>query len=228
MITFFDNEIGMEPLFLTLKIAVLSIVLHLITGIVTGYFFLNKKSYVSRTMDILVTIPLFFPPIAVGFILLLMLGRNSIIGILFKRLFGIDFIFTFIGLLIASYVAGLPLIVKSIQNAVESFDTNIVEASYSLGKSKLYTYFLVIIPNIKGFITSGALLAFGRSIGEVGITLMLGGDIQGKTDTISIAIYNAVFSAEYAKAGFYSIVLGIISFFALLFFKNINKTSTRL
>jgi molybdate transport system permease protein len=224
MITFFQNQISLEPLFLTLRIAVLSLILHFITGITTGYFFLNKNSFGAKVIDVLVTIPLFFPPIAIGFILLLLLGRNSFIGIFFKNIFCIDFIFTFTGLVTASFVAGLPLIVKSIQNAVESFDNNIIEASYSLGKSKLETYFFIIIPNIKNFIASGVLLAFGRSIGEVGITLMLGGNIQGKTDTISLAIYNSVFSAEYAVAAFYSIILGIISFFALILFKNINNS----
>ena len=106
----------------------------------------------------------------------------------------------------------MPLIVKPVQSAIESSAVNIREASYTLGKSEWETVIRVILPTIKKSLIAGLILAFGRSLGEVGITLMLGGNIIGRTDTISLAIYNAVFDGEFQVAVLMSVILGGVSF----------------
>ena len=199
-----------QPSLLSLKVSVATIILHLFLGIGIAYYLSGRKTFIKSIVDIFVTIPIVFPPIALGFFLLLLFGKNGIIGQLFAR-FDIEIIFSMMGVLIASFVAGLPLVVKPIQAAIDEQSKRYAEASYTLGKSKLYTLIFVLLPNIKKVILVSVFLGFGRSLGEVGITLMLGGNIIGKTDTISLAIYNYSFSGEIDKAIVLSLLLGVIS-----------------
>lgn len=197
----------MEPLLLSLKVACAALFLHLVFGVAIGYLLSRKKLVFRGVLDALVTLPLVFPPIATGFFLLLLLGRSGWIGSVLEA-WGIEVIFGFWGVLIAAFVAGLPLMVKPVQSAIESVSSVYEEASYVLGKGRLRTFLCVILPNIKRSLLAGAILSFGRSLGEVGITLMLGGNIIGRTETISLAIYNAVFSGEFERAMLLSVALG--------------------
>ncbi|MCD6653975.1 MAG: molybdate ABC transporter permease subunit [Sulfurovum sp.] len=199
-----------QPSILSLKVSVATIVLHLFLGIGIAYYLSGRKTFIKSIVDILVTIPIVFPPIALGFFLLLLFGKNGIIGQLFAR-FDIEIIFSMTGVLIASFVAGLPLVVKPVQAAIDEQSKRYAEASYTLGKSKFHTLIFVLLPNIKKVILVSVFLGFGRSLGEVGITLMLGGNIIGKTDTISLAIYNYSFGGEIDKAIVLSLILGAVS-----------------
>lgn len=199
-----------SPSLLSLKIGAMTVVLHLLLGVGIAYYLSGQKTFIKSVVDILVTIPIVFPPIALGFFLLLLFGKNGVIGQLFAR-FDIEIIFSVTGVLIASFVAGLPLVVKPIQAAIDEQSKRYAEASYTLGKSKLYTLVFVLLPNIKKVILVSMFLGFGRSLGEVGITLMLGGNIIGKTDTVSLAIYNYAFSGDMDKAIILSLLLGVIS-----------------
>ncbi|MFT7880244.1 MAG: molybdate ABC transporter permease subunit [Sulfurimonas sp.] len=213
------------PLILSFKTMGVSSALLLVIGVPLA-FLLSKKSLRFRwLLDMLVTLPLIFPPIAVGFLLLLILGKNGWIGGLFAQ-FDIRFIFDFNGLVVAGFIAGLPLMVKPLEAAIRLFPEEIKEASYMSGKSDLQTYFQVVLPNIKASLFAALLLASARALGEVGITLMLGGNIIGKTDTVSLAIYNAVFDGEYDLAMVLSGILVVISFlfFVILHFLEKKKT----
>ncbi len=210
-----------SPLVLSLKIGFFTIFLHLIFGIALAYYLSGKKTFFKNIVDIFVTIPIVFPPIAIGLFLLLLFGKNGAIGS-FLGMFDIEIIFTQTGVLIASFIAGLPLVVKPIQSGIEEQSKQFAEASYILGKSKLETLFYVILPNIKKIILTALFLGFGRSLGEVGITLMIGGNIIGKTDTISLSIYNYAFSGEIEKAIILSIILAIFSIGLFLYLKRIS------
>ncbi len=199
-----------QPLNLSLQIGVLTVLLHIVFGIGIAYYLSGRKTFLKSIIDILVTIPIVFPPIAIGFFLLLLLGKNGLIGSFFSN-YDIEIIFSFTGILIASFIAGLPLVVKPIQSALDEQSKLYREASYTLGKNELETLLFVIFPNIKKVILASLFLGFGRSLGEVGITLMLGGNIIGKTDTISLAIYNYSFGGEIEKAILLSMILGILS-----------------
>lgn len=206
------------PALLSLKVAVATLVAHMILGTLLGWA-LAQRSWPGRTLlDALVTIPLVFPPIALGFFLLLLLGRRSPVGHWLDVELGFSFVFSVEGVLLASVIAGLPLVVKPIEAAIASVSRSLGEASRTLGRNELETFLFVILPNIRGAIVAGLVLGTARSLGEVGITLMLGGNIVGKTNTISLEVYNAVFNGEYGRAAALSALLGVVSLvvFALL------------
>ncbi|RXJ58098.1 molybdate ABC transporter permease subunit [Candidatus Marinarcus aquaticus] len=203
-----------NPLWLSFKTIMVTTLLFLFLGTPLAYLLSKKKLPFRWLLDTLVTLPLVFPPIAVGFFLLLLLGKKSLIGE-FLQTFNMEIIFSFTGIVIAAFIAGIPLMVKPLQAAIDQFPKAIKEASYLSGKSKLYTFVCIVLPTIKNALMVALLIATARALGEVGITLMLGGNIIGKTDTVSLAIYNAVFDGEFDLAMLLSAILVTIS---LLFF----------
>ncbi len=208
-----------EPTILTFKTVSVTFILFVVIGIPVAYMLSLKKFKFYWLLDSFVTLPLIFPPIAVGFFLLLLLGKHGFIGEFFSQ-FNISFIFTFYGLVIAGFIAGIPLMVKPLQSSIEMFPKSIKEASYISGKGKFVTFLLIILPNIKKSLFACLIIASARAMGEVGMTLMLGGNIIGKTDTMSLAIYNAIYDGDYKLAMILSIILVIISltFFIFLYF----------
>lgn len=210
-----------HPLVLSLKTISVVALLLVFLGIPLAYFLSNETLKYKWLLETLVTLPLIFPPIAIGFLLLLLLGKYGWLGSYFNAM-GIHFIFEFKGLVIAGFVAALPLMVKPLQSAIELFPKTIKEAAYMGGISRFYTFVFIILPCIKKSVVAALLIALARALGEVGITLMLGGNLIGKTDTISLAIYNAVFDGEYRLALLLCAILIIISlavFTALHFFQ---------
>ncbi|MGP9810570.1 molybdate ABC transporter permease subunit [Rhodopseudomonas sp. NSM] len=200
-----------RPAALSLEIAAATLVLHFILGTMIGWA-LARPRWPGRTLlDAIVTIPVVFPPIALGFFLLLLLGRRSPVGQWFDSSLGLSFVFSVEGVLLASVIAGLPLVVKPIEAAIASVSRSLGEASRTLGRSELDSFLFVVLPNIRGAIVAGLVLGTARSLGEVGITLMLGGNIVGKTNTISLEVYNAVFNGEYERAAVLSGLLGLVS-----------------
>ena len=214
----FDFALILEPFLLSLKTISVSAILFIVIGIPTAYLLAKKDLKFKWLLNTIVTLPLIFPPIAVGFFLLLILGRNGFIGSFFYK-FDISLIFSFSGIVIAAFIAGLPLMVKPIQASIELFPKDIKEASYISGKSQIKTFLYIVMPNIKNSLIVALLISTARALGEVGITLMLGGNIIGKTDTISLAIYNAVFDGNYNLA---MILSGILVIISLLFFVALN------
>ena len=212
------------PLVFTAKVAAISLALHSVLGLLLGYYLGKKTSPLRSAIDALVTLPLVFPPIALGFVLLLILGRTGLIGRFVSGVLGVEIIFNLWGVVIAAFVAGLPLIVKPVQTAVQSTAVSLIEASYTLGKSESETFIYVVIPSIKKSIAGGLSLVFGRSLGEVGLTLMLGGNIVGRTNTLSLEIYNSVFTGEFARAGLLAVILGSISLLILLLLRKLSVT----
>ncbi|NLC28468.1 MAG: molybdate ABC transporter permease subunit [Campylobacteraceae bacterium] len=212
-----------SPLLLSAKTVSASAICLLIFGVPLAYALARREWRLRWVVDVLVTLPLIFPPIAIGFFLLLLLGRNGWIGSYLAKI-DISIIFEFSGLVIAGTIAGLPLIVKPLQAAIETFPSSIIEASYISGHGRFVTFFRVILPGVKHALFAALLISTARALGEVGITLMLGGNIIGKTDTISLAIYNAVFDGDHDLALILSLILVIIS---LLFFAILNFMQKR-
>jgi len=171
-----------------------------VCGVALGYLLGRRQGQWISVIDFFVTLPLIFPPIATGFLLLMLLGRRSMLGTFLHNVFGLEIIFSFWSIVLASFIAGMPLIVKQVQAAIRGETNRLIEASYVLGKTPATTFFRVVLPSIRKSIAIGLSLAFARSLGEVGITLMLGGNISGRTSTISLEVYNAVFTGEYHRA----------------------------
>lgn len=210
---------NLQPVLLSLQTAVAALICHLVLGVALGYALSRKKLPLRVLLDGLVTLPLIFPPVATGFILLMILGRYGIVG---KHLAaqGMDIVFSPVGVYIAAVISGLPLIVKPVQSAIENSAESLKEASFVLGKSELNTFVCIILPTIRRVIIAGLMLSVGRSFGEVGITLMLGGNISNRTETISLAIYNSVFEGNTEKA---LVLSGLLAVFSLLVFYGMNK-----
>lgn len=182
-----------------------------LAGAPLGYLLGRRRGRLVAAVDFLVSLPLVLPPMAVGFLLLLLLGRQGPIGGPLTRWFDVEVIFGFPGLILASITAGLPLMVRPVQAAVRGELTRLVELSAVLGKGKLTTFVRVVLPYCSRSVAAGLFLATGRALGEVGVSLLLGGDIIGRTNTVSLEIYNAVFSGDFFRAGLLSGLLAVVS-----------------
>lgn len=212
-----------DCILLSSKVAVIVMPLLAVSGVGLGYLLGRGKSRWLSLLDFLVTLPLIFPPIATGFLLLLALGRRSFLGIWLKQSVGVEIIFSFWGVVLAAWISGLPLIVKQVQAAVREETNRLVETALVLGKSPLTIFFRVVLPSLRTNIAIGLSLAFARSLGEVGITLMLGGNIAGRTNTISLEVYNAVFTGDYQRAMVLVLLLGAISLGLILFTRRLAR-----
>ncbi len=198
-----------DPLILSVKVVLCQGLLLVTFGLALAYLLAFYKGKFRAILEMIVTFPLIFPPIATGFLLLYLLGKNGIIG----KALNLDIVFSFKALVIAAFIASLPLFVKPVSSALSSLSKSLSEAAYSLGKNKFQTAILVLFPSIaKKSVAAAFILALSRGLGEVGITLILGGNIIGKTDTISLAIYNAVYDGRSDQALALSLVLVMLSF----------------
>lgn len=197
-----------DPLFLSVKVVLCQGALLIVFGLALAYYLAFSKTKLRAILEMIVTFPLIFPPIATGFLLLYVLGKNGIIG----KALNLEIIFSFKALVLAAFIASLPLFVKPVASALGSLSKSLSEAAYSLGKDKFQTAIFVLFPCVVKSVAAAFILAISRGLGEVGITLILGGNIIGKTDTISLAIYNAVYDGKSDEALILSLVLVVLSF----------------
>ena len=197
-----------DPLFLSIKVVLCQGALLIIFGLALAYYLAFSKAKFRAILEMIVTFPLIFPPIATGFLLLYLLGKNGIVG----KALNLEIIFSFKALVLAAFIASLPLFVKPVASALGSLSKSLSEAAYSLGKDKFQTAIFVLFPCVAKSVAAAFILAISRGLGEVGITLILGGNIIGKTDTISLAIYNAVYDGKSDEALVLSLVLVVLSF----------------
>jgi len=198
-------------LWLTLEVAALTVVLHALAGLLLGYALSVPRWPGRALLDAAITLPLVFPPIALGFVLLLLLGRQGPLGSVLLQCCDASLVFSVPGVVFAAFVAGLPLVVKPVQAAMESLSARLGEVARTLGKREWEIALFVLMPNVKRALVTGLILGFGRSMGEVGITLMLGGNIAGRTNTLSLEIYNAVFAGDYSRGIVLTVLLGGVS-----------------
>ena len=208
---------------LTLRVMALAVPLFFVLGVPLGYLLGRGQGRFVALLDVAVSLPLVLPPMAVGFFLLLLLGRKAPIGGVLRETFGVEIIFSFPGLVVAAVVAGLPLMVRPVQAAVRGDLLRLVELSSVLGKSAPTTFVRVVLPHCRKSIAAGMFLATGRALGEVGVSLLLGGDIVGRTNTVSLEIYNAVFSGQFGRAGFLAALLAAISIVLTVLLKRTGR-----
>ncbi|MBQ0735841.1 molybdate ABC transporter permease subunit [Aquimarina celericrescens] len=205
-----------EPLILTFKLALITTALLLVIGVPLAYWLAYSKSKIKPVIETLVSMPLVLPPTVLGFYLLVAFSPNNSFGHWLNDWLGLRLIFSFEGLIIASILYSLPFMVQPIQSGLATLPSQLKEASYVLGKSKLKTVFKILLPNIKPALLTGIVLSFAHTIGEFGVVLMIGGNIPGKTKVASIAIYDEVEALNYDTANAYSLILLVITFFILL------------
>ncbi len=206
---------------LKLSILVVGLATIAIALIGTAFaFLLAKRDFRGKEiLDAILTLPMVLPPTVTGYYLILLLGRHGFLGQPIYALTGWTVTFTWIAAVIASTVIALPLMVKSARAAIESVDTQYEVASYVLGKSEFETFFRVTLPLASRGILAGIVLSFARAFGEFGATLMLAGNIPGRTQTMPLAIYEAVVSGEDEQARWLALILTVISI-AVVYFTN--------
>ncbi len=212
---------------LSLKVSTISAILVTLFGLPVSYFLALKKFPFRNLVDALVTLPLVFPPTVTGYVLLLLLGKNGVIGSLIYKFFKTGIVFTWYAAVVASSVAAFPIFVKGARAAIESVDRNLLYVSYTLGKGELETFFRVVLPLAKRGIIAAIVLSFARAMGEFGATLMLAGNIPFQTNTIPIEIYSAVSGGDFEKANLLSIVTGVISLSILYLINRLTNRGER-
>ncbi len=221
-----DSEF-IQTIIITFKLAFFTTLILLIIGIPTGYFLAYTKMRLKPVLETIIAMPLVLPPTVLGFYFLVFFSPDSFFGRLIDNFFNLQLVFTFEGLVIASVIYSLPFMVHPIQSGFLSIPESIIQASYTLGKSRLQTALKVLIPNIKPAILTGIVLSFAHTIGEFGVVLMVGGSIPGETKVASIAIYEEVEALNYKRAHLYSLILFSISFLILFILFYINKKLVR-
>ena len=199
------------PLWLSLEVASLATVLSLILGIWLAWLLANKDFTGRNIVDALTTLPLALPPTVLGYYLLVVIGRSSWLGRAWEAATGSLLVFTWKAAVIASTLHAVPLLVKSTRAALENVDRSYERAARSLGASEWRLFWRVSMPLARRPIAAATALAFARSLGDFGATLMVAGDIPGRTQTAAVAIYDAVESGNTLVARTLVIVISILT-----------------
>jgi molybdate transport system permease protein len=180
------------PLWLSLRVAAISTAFALVIGLALAWILANRGFRGKEILDAAITLPLVLPPTVLGYYLLVLLGRASPIGKLYEVVFGGPLVFTWQAAVVASLFHSTPLLVKSARAAFESVDRSYERAGRSLGASELRLFWRVTLPLVRRSILAAGALAFARSLGDFGVTLMIAGNIPGRTQTVAVAIFDAV------------------------------------
>ena len=201
---------------LTLKLATLTSLILLVIGLPLAYWLSFSRWRWKFLIESVVALPLVLPPTVLGFYILVAIGPHSPLGRFYTSLVGPPLPFTFEGLLFASMLYSLPFAVQPFATAFDQVERRLVEASWTLGVSRVKTFFKLIIPLSVAGVVTGLVLSFAHTLGEFGVVLMVGGNIEGETRTVSIDIYDEVQALNYAGAAKTALFLLAISYGVLL------------
>ncbi len=210
-----------SPLIISLKTSILATLLTFLLGM----FAANKVRKVKRFrgfLDGIFILPMVLPPTVLGFFLLILFGNNSIVGNLLSFLH-VDIIFSWKATVVASTVVAFPLMYRTTLSAFDEIDENIIYAAQTLGMSEFKIFWQIIFPNSRSGILGGTIMAFARALGEFGATMMIAGNIQGKTQTIPIAIYTAVQGGDRLTAYRWTLVVMLFSFTMMVLMNYFNR-----
>lgn len=201
---------------LTLKVAGWATALTLVFGVAAGWLLARLRFPGRDLLDAVLTLPMVMPPTVLGYYLLVLIGRRGPIGAWLQSNFGINLIFTWQGAVIAATVVAFPLVFKAARAAFESVDPQYEQAARVLGQGEWAVFFRITLPLAWRGILAGVLLAFARATGEFGATLMVAGSIPGKTQTLSVAVYEAVQAGQDDVANFLVLVTSVTCLAVLL------------
>ena len=203
------------PLYITLWIATISSLLVFCSGIVLAYIFARRDFRGKEFAELIITLPLVLPPTVIGYLLVMLVGRNGFLGHLIFSFLGTGILFTWQAAVIAAYTVSLPLMVRIAKAAIEAVDKELEYAAYILGRNEIETALLITLPLAKRGILAGLVLSFARAVGEFGATLMLAGNIPGKTNTMALSIYSAFEAGNNELAQILVLILIIVSLLAI-------------
>ena len=200
-----------SPLWISLKTALLATIITSIIGIFISYKMANYKGRGRGLIDGIFTLPLILPPTVIGFFLLLLCGKNGFVGKIFMS-FNKNIIFSWSATVIAATVVAFPMMYRTCRSAFEQIDKNMISAARTLGLSETKIFFKIAIPLAWPGIIGGLVLSFARALGEFGATLMIAGNIPGRTQTMPVAIFFAVEGGDMNKAMLWVLIIVAISF----------------
>ena len=203
------------PISITLWIAIISSISVLFIGVIISYVFARRDFRGKWLAEVLITLPLVLPPTVMGYLLIILLGKNGFIGNLIFELTDTRILFTWQAAVIAAFVVSLPLMVKTTTAAIEAVDRELEYAAYTLGRRELETVLFITLPLAKKGILAGFILSFARAVGEFGATLMIAGNIPGKTNTMSISIYSAYQAGNNELANVLVLILVVVSLLSI-------------
>lgn len=207
----------------TFQLATLTAVILLLVGLPIAYWLTFSRWRWKFVIESVVALPLVLPPTVLGFYILVAIGPHSPVGRLYTDLIGHPLPFTFEGLLLASILYSLPFAVQPFASAFDQVDRRVLEASWTLGVSRLATFFRLMLPLSSAGAVTGFVLSFAHTLGEFGVVLMVGGNIEGETRTVSIDIYDEVQALNYAGAAKTALFLLVISYAVLLTVYAMNR-----
>lgn len=205
-----------DAILLTLKLASVTTVILLLLGIPLAWWLSRSGSWWSEVVATLVALPLVLPPTVLGFYLLILLSPTSAPGQMIESLIGFRLPFTFAGLVVGSVVYSMPFVVQPIRNAFDAMGERPMEVAATLRASPLNAFFNVAIPLASSGILTGTVLGFAHTVGEFGVVLMIGGNIPGETQVLSIAIYDYVETMNWEMAHLLSLMMLVFSFLVIL------------
>lgn len=213
-------EIDWFPLTLSLRVALIATAFVVIFGVALGWLLARRRFFGRELLDAAVTLPLVLPPTVLGYYLLIVLGHRSPIGHAIEAITGRTLVFTWEGAVVAAAIGALPLMVKTSRAAIASVDTNLEDAARTLGERELKVFWRVTMPLASRGIIAAAMLAFARALGDFGATLMVAGNIPGRTQTAAIAIFDA---AQAGRDNYALVLVLILSAVALVLVYSTNK-----
>jgi len=216
-----NNKSLFEPLKVSLIVVLLVIIFTLfISVMMTVLMGLRKKRW-TNLVELILILPMFIPPSAIGYLILIILGRNGIIGKFLYQSFDISIIFTLTAAVIAGVVVTIPIMYQSIQAAIRSIDYEVIEAARVFGANELTIWLKIILPLSINGILNGMLLSFARAFGEFGATILVAGNIPGKTQTLPMALYYAIENNNDVQAMTILLVIFIVAIFLLSLYKTL-------
>ena len=204
------------PLALSLKVAGWSTAINLVLGVAVGLLLARRRFIGREFLDAVLTLPMVLPPTVLGYYLLVLIGKRGPIGAWLHDSFGINLIFTWQGAVIAATLVAFPLVLKAARAAFEGVDPQLEKAARVLGLNEWSVFFRVTLPMAWRGILAGVLLAFARALGEFGATLMVAGSIPGRTQTLSVAVYEAVQAGQDGVANVLVLITSLTCIVVLL------------
>ncbi len=209
-------EAAWVPLALSLKVAGWSTAINLVLGVAVGWLLARRRFPGREVLDALLTLPMVLPPTVLGYYLLVVIGKRGWLGGWLHDTFGINLIFTWQGAVIAATLVAFPLVLKASRAAFENVEPQLEKAGRVLGLNEWAVFFRITLPMAWRGVLAGVLLAFARALGEFGATLMVAGSIPGRTQTLSVAVYEAVQAGQDDTANLLVIVTSVTCLVVLL------------
>lgn len=211
---------------LSIFVSVAATFIVAVVGLAAAFLLAKRRFFGRELLDAVLTLPLVLPPTVTGFFLIVLLGKNGFVGARIFALTGWQITFTVWAAIVAAVVTALPLMIKTSRAAIEAVDAQFEAAARTLGRGEIATFLFVTLPLARRGVVAGIVLSFARSLGEFGATIMLAGNIAGKTQTMSLAVYEAVAAGDDERAQVLALILTGVSICAIYLTNKLTNKRT--